>query len=224
MNKKHTTLRGHLFRWSQRMALAMLAIMLLSGCWLGPNRERHADIRRSVSDMYDTVFNWYNNHRDDWRVEHDFDERYLTPSYAALQREAGGIGMELNEAPPGMDYDHWVQAQDWEEMSYSVDSIGVHSEGSADVHVDSIYVHSEVSADVYVTIKNGDYRTPLLLKMKYVEEPPHLGKSRWQIDDFVTKERQGGSYSVSAREAMEEYVRQYNKEAARRGIGNSDPL
>lgn len=172
----------------------MLIVFCLAACGqktqspltLQQRKAVEAEVRTSVTDIYQEVFGWYNDHRDDL-CENEFDDIYLTEEFLSLQNQAIGIGNELDDIPPTLDYDHWIQAQDWDIVEAAVDSVQA-------VTADS--------ACVYLTIKNAGTSTSIRLVVK--KTAGHSRRpARWYIDDFIS-----GDMPLSDKETLRAYIRE----------------
>ena len=161
------------------------------------NDERNIEeeVTNAISKCYDVVFDWYNKQRDTLHVEHHFDEVYLTKEFYDLQEEARRISWEIDDIGP-FDCDHWIQAQDWSVMGYSIDSVNVLSNDSA---------------DVYMMIRNGNERTPVLLKVAYATNHRIPSSKQWLVDDFISKGWEGKQYSE--KQILHDYIEEYPQDS-----------
>lgn len=197
MNSKRANLRPRFCQLCV-MALSVLALTLAAchgtrnGALTPEEREAiETEVRAAVTDIYDEVCRWYNDNRDAI-AEHDFDDRFLTRGFRSDRNTAGAIGTELNEAPPAMDYDHWIQAQDWDTLAFTIDSV---------------CVISRDTADVFINIQNCGTDQPTTIVM--VKERPgcHANGGSWVIDDFRVRDMQG--QLSSERQALKQYIAAY---------------
>jgi hypothetical protein len=161
------------------------------------NDERNIEeeVTNAISKCYDVVFDWYNKQRDTLHVEHHFDEVYLTKEFYDLQEKARRISWEIDDIGP-FDCDHWIQAQDWSVMGYSIDSVNVLSNDSA---------------DVYMIIRNGNERTPVLLKVAYATNHRIRSGKQWLVDDFISKGWEGKQYSE--KQILHDYIEEYPQDS-----------
>ena len=149
------------------------ATLMLMGC---NNNNQPAEEGAAVSDIsaedavkqiYDEVFDAYIHLPLEKLITIDFDHKFLSSAFLQLDT----IVNEIDKSHPGelgfRDYDHWIQAQDWENLSYTIDS------------TEQV---SDTKAEVWITISNFDTKTPLQLSM--VKE-----NGVWKIGDFITDGR-----------------------------------
>lgn len=132
----------------------------------------------AVKQIYDEVFDAYTTLTLAEIINADFDHKFLSFDYLQLDT----IINEIDGRYPGEigfhDYDHWIQAQDWDNLSYTIDS-------TKQV--------SDTKAQVWITISNfNNKKTPLQLSM--VKE-----NGVWKIADFITGEN-------SEYEEMQHYI------------------
>jgi len=159
---------------------------MLVGC----NNNQPAEEGAAVSDIsaedavkqiYDEVFDAYIHLPLEKLITIDFDHKFLSSAFLRLDT----IVNEIDKSYPGelgfRDYDHWIQAQDWENLSYSIDS------------TEQV---SDTKAEVWITISNFDTKTPLQLSM--VKE-----NGVWKIGDFITD-------GLSECSEMEHYIQADN--------------
>jgi len=133
--------------------------------------------QEAVKQVYDEVFNAYNNLSEKEVSGVAFDRKFMSSRYLKLDSL---VAIEDSKHPGEIgfrDYDHWVQAQDWGDLSYSIDS---------ETQL------SETESKVLITITNFNEKTPVELKM--VKED-----GTWKIDDIIAR----GDSEV---EMMEEYL------------------
>lgn len=157
-----------------------------------------AEVRAAATDIYDEVCQWYNKNRNSY-AEHEFDDHFLTSGFRHDRNAAAGIGTELNEAPPAMDYDHWIQAQDWDSVAFAVDSVRVLARDTA---------------HVFISICNGGTLQPVALAMVKEHTRNHADADRWRIDDFLTRDpqkmrREEARFSISERQALQAFIAEY---------------
>jgi hypothetical protein len=177
----------------KRISLFLIVALCLGACGdkdkpLKP-QERHAirmQVGLRVTEIYDEVCRWYNSHVDSYE-KNSFDEYYLTPDFLKLRNEARSIGAKKSEIPATLDYDHWIQGQDYAQVSVSVDSI---------------LIVSRDTAGVWITLNNRGVRPLGLLMVKTSRRDDR--EANWFIDDFVSPDEEG-NYAFSEKEALKEY-------------------
>ncbi len=173
-----------------------ISVLFLAACQnkgqMTPEERKatEMEVGAYVTEMYTEIADWYNTHRDS-NERNDFDERFTSWSYRQLRDEAGRLGEQMNDIPPCGDYDHWIQAQDWERVI---------------VQTDSVHVLAHDTAKVYVTIQNLGSRSPLCLLMLKHARGCHDAEGQWFIDDFLTDDFEGHPYGTSERKQMQEWV------------------
>ena len=136
--------------------------------------EMEEEVTARVTEIYGEVFGWYNSHID---VHDDSDfntDKYLTDSFIALRNKVSDICTAFGDMFP-IDWDHWVQGQDWHHMSMTINEIKV-KRGNL--------------VWVYVDIKNGSHVTPVRLEMQSVY-------GEWKINDFATCGPDDENYTIS---------------------------
>ncbi len=161
----------------QMMVLSM-ALFCLAACaqtkkeGLSPEEKKivGTEVAARVEGIYDDVCSWYNK-QVDLLGGNDFDKRYLTMEFNKLIAESDEISQK-NEVLPPNDYDHWIQAQDWEEISARVDSVNVLTADTANVFLTITNMGEKTALEVVMakSVKQGD-KAPL-----------------WYIDDFITSD------------------------------------
>lgn len=122
------------------------------------------EIEKRVKDIYDEIFSWYLAHMDDLSNKNFNRPEVFSKNYwqifSAVQRkdtESDELGF--------FDYDHWIQAQDWDT--------------DLAMHIDSVEVKDNCHALVNSHITNCGNQSPLLIAMV-------LENGTWLIDDFIT--------------------------------------
>jgi len=132
------------------------------------------EIIDALTVIYDDVFSFYNNNA---TMElGSFDEKYLSEEFLSLQRQVEEISRDNVGEIFGLDYDHWIQAQDWDAVSMQIKTVDL---SGPQPRADIIIIHGGSSiypTDIPLTV--------LLLKDQ---------QGQWRIDDFVrgnTSEKQ----------------------------------
>lgn len=166
----------------------ILFLFILTGCGTNNKKDVTAAEDKAVSDLtiaeekavsdltaedavkqiYDEVFDAYIHLPLEKLFTIDFDHKFLSSEFLRLD----SIVTEIDKKYPGelgfRDYNHWVQAQDWENLSYTIDS------------TEQV---SDTKAEVWMSISNfGTKSTPLQLSM--VKE-----NGVWKIGDFIADGR-----------------------------------
>ena len=143
----------------------ILFLFILTGC--GTHNKKDVTAEDAVKQIYDEVFDAYTHLPLEKLATTDFDHKFLSSGFLQLD----SIVHEIDKSYPGelgfRDYDHWIQAQDWENLSYTIDS------------TEQV---SDTRAEVWMTIFNFGTKTPLQLSM--VKE-----NGVWKIDDFIANGR-----------------------------------
>lgn len=183
-------------------ALAMLTLVMAACHGKGKQHqaltteEREAvttEVHTAATDIYDEVCRWYNKNRNSY-AEHEFDDRFLTSAFRQDRNAAGGIGAELDEVPPTMDYDHWIQAQDWDSIAATIDSV---------------CVLARDTARVFFTIRNcGGLRSAAFMMVR-TKNGNSNDAHCWRIDDFLTTDIEGHLYAISERQTLQAYIAEY---------------
>lgn len=144
--------------------------------------EMEAEVVARVEAIYDEVIGCYNSQCDINSIPDFNTTDYLTSRLYDMRQ----LTMELCELRGDMypiDWNHWVQGQDWSDLS---------------IDVDSVRVTAENASQVYVTLHNGGTKTPMRLDMSEVT-------GNWLIDDFVTNGIDGTPFSLSEYQTLNEY-------------------
>ena len=124
-------------------------------------------VERRVREIYDEVFGWYVAHVDA-PCENDFDSEEIFSkdywqAYSSVNRlDTDGDGTFF------FDYDHWIQAQDWDK--------------DLAMHIESVEMQEDGRAIVHTHITNCGIQTPLDLAMT-------MENGRWLIDDFISPQQ-----------------------------------
>ncbi len=133
----------------------------------------------AVSQIYGEAFESYRKAGDAGPVVscEELDRKFMSSAYLAMDAVIDSID-HLYPAEIGFhEYDHWIQAQDWDkDLSCSVDSL----------------INESGTTSVWITITNCGTKKPL--EVKVVKE-----NEQWKIDDFVTD-------GISERQQMQEYI------------------
>jgi len=133
----------------------------------------------AVSQIYGEAFESYRNAGDAGPAVscEELDRKFMSSAYLDVDAVIDSID-RLYPAEIGFhEYDHWIQAQDWDkDLSCSVDSL----------------INENGDNSVWITITNCGTKKPL--EVKLVKE-----NDQWKIDDFV-------SDGISERQQMQEYI------------------
>lgn len=162
------------------------ALILMTGCGGRQQSEiveeespevEEISAEQAIMDIYDEVFNAYETLSEREIMAADLDRKFLSAEYLATD----SIVRKIDEKYPGEigfhDYDHWIQGNDWENLSYAIASI-------SDI--------SEKEAMISMVIFNCGQEKPI--KVKMLKE-----NDEWKIADFI---REG----VSELHEMQEYI------------------
>lgn len=173
------------------LIISMLMSAALMSCGGGNHRQEPdalaVEAMEAVDAIYSHVFEVYNQYLDMEGIEdasYDsmlvFDERYLSSDYLALYRQVMAVdSLYASDGIGFFDYDHWIQGQDWDKLSFRIDTAWTVS--PSEVHVK-------------LTISNFGQIT--------VELPMVKEADGWKIGDFITF----GPGAGSELQAMKEYV------------------
>lgn len=166
-----------------KKVLAFIVAALMTGCVQNQNKEAAqlsqysveqldgseeitpidtVEVRQRVTEMYDEIFALYN------KSEEAADGAPQMFNDMFLSRDFRNLDSTLNARQPDEsfpDYDHWIQGQDWQNLSYSIDTIST-LPGSR--------------AMVQMSIVN--FGQPQALQLIMVKDD-----SLWMVDDFVTE-------------------------------------
>ncbi|MCR4965130.1 MAG: YbjP/YqhG family protein [Bacteroidales bacterium] len=134
--------------------------------------------QETVKQIYDEVFSLYNQHPSSEINYDEVNRKYMSQHYLKVDSIVEVIDSKHPYEVGCLDYDHWIMAQDWGNLSYAVES------------VEEI---SDTEARVSIIITNFNEKTPLTLLM--VKEG-----DEWKIEDFITHD------NVSELGVMEEYA------------------
>lgn len=120
------------------------------------------EVRQRVAEIYDEVTALYNKGAEatDGALAM-FNEMFLSAEF----RKADSLLLADTTVAVYPEYDHWIQGQDWKQLSYSIRSVNT---------------LPECRAMVQLTINNGSQ--PQDLQLVLVKEG-----EQWMIDDFVTE-------------------------------------
>ena len=144
--------------------------------------EMEEEVTARVTEIYADVFGWYNSHIGK-HEESNFDtDAYLTTSLLQQRIEVSNICTAFGDIFP-IDWDHWVQGQDWHHMSMTINKIQVKKPNLVWVFVD---------------INNGNHVTPVRLEMQNVY-------GGWKINDFATCAPGDENYTISEQAILETY-------------------
>lgn len=142
-----------------------------------PSITDEISAEQAIMNIYDEVFNAYTDLSQAEIYEADFDHKFMSSYYLELDT----IVREIDESYPSEigfhDCDHWIQGNDWDNLSYAIASIRNISDNKAEVDM---------------VIINYGQENPIVVKM--VKE-----EGIWKIYDFI---RNG----VSELSEMEQYI------------------
>ena len=142
-----------------------------------PSVVEEISAEQAIMNIYDEVFNAYETLSEREIMAADFDRKFMSAEYLATD----SIVRKIDAKYPGeigfRDYDHWIQGNDWENLSYAIASISE---------------ISEKEAMISMVIFNCGQEKPI--KVKMVKE-----NGEWKIADFI---REG----VSELHEMQEYI------------------
>jgi len=174
----------------KRIIWILMAFVMMVQCTNHPKTSDNQDAvtdnegkttspTEAVTQIYGEVFDTYEQAQSSESVitSTAFDQKYMSSAYLAMDAIIDSID-RLYPAEIGFhEYDHWIQAQDWDtDLSYSVDSL----------------VEENGMTSVWITITNCGTKKPL--EVRLVKE-----NDQWKIDDFI-------SDGVSERLQMQEYI------------------
>lgn len=80
-------------------------------------------IKKRVNAIYSSIINEYNN----GAMVEDIDAKYLSVSFKAATKQCKTVRNRKGDEVGPIDYDHWIQAQDFERLSANVVSITMQS-------------------------------------------------------------------------------------------------
>ncbi len=189
-----------------KMLYALASVLAITGCGIRNNTANvagtgiaakaaeplHSDAEatestdagaaKALKDIYDDVFGWYEKAENNLSLlgqMPDFNALYMSADYKKVLREVEAIDKDCEA--DGMigffDYDHWVDGQDFKNLSLDIMSLSGAASGKcrAEVVITNLGVKKRVGIDM--VLENG----------------------KWKIDDFCTD----GS---SEKARMREYV------------------
>jgi len=177
-----------------KKVLAFIAAALMTGCVQNQNKEAAqlsqysveqldgseeitpidtVEVRQRVTEMYDEIFALYNKSDEaaDGALQM-FNDMFLSRDFRNLDSTLSA--RQSDEVFP--DYDHWIQGQDWQNLSYSIDTISTLPGSRAMVQMNIV-----------------NFGHPQALQLIMVKDD-----SLWMIDDFVTE--------FSEKQAMKELL------------------
>jgi RNase P/RNase MRP subunit POP5 len=169
-----------------KKTLFIVLVIILTGC---ASRQQSETVKEeptiveeisaelAIMNIYDEIFNAYETLSETEIMAADFDRKFMSAEYLATD----SIVRKIDEKYPGEigfhDYDHWIQGNDWENLSYAIASISDTSD-------------KEVM--ISMVIFNCGQEKPI--KVKMLKE-----NGEWKIADFI---REG----VSELHEMREYI------------------
>ena len=135
-------------------------------------------VKKRLTQIYDEVFSKCNDEDPSNDGLEDSDDRWLTTEFKdLLKREK-----EVN--PDGMlgyiDYDHWLQAQDYYKPSMTIESVEMLSDTKAISNIKVIPFSNSDPKNVKVTLK--------------------YERNNWYIDDFSSR------FNASEKEVLKEFI------------------
>ena len=161
-------------------------LILMTGCGIRQQSEtikeepsvvEEISAELAIMNIYDEIFNAYETLSETEIMAADFDHKFLSAEYLATD----SIVRKIDEKYPGEigfhDYDHWIQGNDWENLSYAIASISK---------------TSDKEAVISMVIFNCGQEKPIKVKMLKENDV-------WKIADFI---REG----VSELHEMQEYI------------------
>lgn len=143
-----------------------------------------------LKSAYDDVLNAYNKQSEGNPDVEAFDKKYLSPDFLMWQGELEKMAKKYPGEIVGPDGDHWIQAQDWDQVSMRVDSVST-SKGQPTAAI-TITHSGNCSGQEHIT----------LALCKDVE-------GCWHIDDFISlsSEKDAIKACVAEDQTMELYAK-----------------
>ncbi|MBO7138080.1 MAG: DUF3828 domain-containing protein [Bacteroidaceae bacterium] len=139
-------------------------------------------VEKRVREIYDEVYGWYLAHVDD-PSENDFNDKiFFSKDYWKILSDVICADTESEEIG-FFDYDHWIQAQDWDR--------------DLALHVDSVNIIDDHHAFVHTHITNCGSKSSLIIAMLFED-------GAWFIDDFIRPDFDNSS----EKESMKHYIEQ----------------
>lgn len=143
-----------------------------------PSNGKEELVKERLRQIYEEVFSKYDD--DDLSNDgpEDNDARWLTTEFKDLLKR------EKEVTPEGelgyIDYNHWIQAQDYEKPSMTIESVEMISDTKAISKIKVMPFSNSAPENVKVTLK--------------------YERNNWYIDDFSS------SLNVSEKEGLKEYI------------------
>ena len=169
-----------------KKTLFIVLVIILTGCASRQQSEtvkeettiaEEISAEQAVREIYDEVFKAYNTLSETEIIAADFDYKFMSAEYLTTD----SIVCEIDKKYPGEigfhDYDHWIQGNNWENLSYEITSTNNTSDDEAVVSM---------------VVFNCGQKKPI--KVKMVKE-----NGVWKITDFI---RDG----VSELHEMQDYI------------------
>jgi hypothetical protein len=169
-----------------KKTLFIVLVIILTGC---ASRQQSENLKeepimvaeisaeQAVREIYDEVFKAYNTLSETEIIAADFDHKFMSVEYLTTD----SIVCEIDKKYPGEigfhDYDHWIQGNNWENLSYEITSTNNISDNEGVVSL---------------VVLNCGQKKPI--KVKIVKE-----NGVWKIADFI---RDG----VSELHEMQDYI------------------
>ncbi len=147
---------------NRKIVIFLAAAILACGCQTGKEGK---EVRAALDAVYSEVSRGYNAGKE----EKDYEKRFCSKEYNEIYAQT--LKKDSSLAEQGyigfFDADHWLNAQDWGNVSYSIKGVELTSQDRARAKV---------------VIKN-------LGQMREVEIGLVKEEGKWKIDDLGDKER-----------------------------------
>ncbi len=165
---------------STKMLYAIIAVLVVAlavcGYWLFSNKgvsdknmetddslavaetketmdEKKKLVKERLTYIYDQVFKYFDDSPFDGSQEVDVDALWLTTEFYDLVKRCNEIG------PDCWDCDHWLQAQDYEKPSMTIDAVEMISdtEAIAKIKIRAFYNYAPVNVKVTLKYERGNW-------------------------------------------------------------------
>ena len=138
-------------------------------------------VKAALDTIYTTICNTYNGGVDEaLQSKSSFDRRFCTTAWNETMEACEKVRMKKHDQLGCFDYDYWINAQDWDVVSYKVEGITM---------------QNSEQAIGFLKFKNGQTTTTFMLTMR-------KEGGRWLIDDLMSDGEGNESVMQCAREYL----------------------
>lgn len=147
------------------LILSLMAAVAVVSCGRGGTNATDAspenEVRTAVEKIYGYVFDVYNSSCNAlYDSVQAFDKRYLSAEFLRLSAAVDRVDSLYYPGEIGFrNYDHWVMGQDWDRVSFAVDSVEMLTDNRALAHLTLSNFGTEgYPVDLLVLLESDEWR------------------------------------------------------------------